>query len=74
MTMITQTFYNTRNRGEIPLYRCRTEERVSVYLKTTEEFMTKVHVNWQKYFEKEKNQKNKKSKKFCKDFLLPIVL
>lgn len=50
------------------------KQRVSVYLKTTEEFMTKVHVNWQKYFEKEKNQKNKKSKKFCKDFLLPIVL
>lgn len=32
-------------------------ERVSAYLNTTEDFMGKVHANWQKYFKKEKTKK-----------------
>lgn len=35
----------------------RYEERASIYLHTTEDFMGKIHANWQKYFKKEKAKK-----------------
>ena len=36
------------------------EQRVSVYLNTIEDFMSKVHVNWQKNFKTNKDKKKKR--------------
>ena len=40
-------------------------QRVSVYLNVTEEFMGKVHANWQKYFNEDKSTKKAEEKTGC---------
>jgi len=49
---------------EYTLFQARTgvydgEQRVSAYLNTIEEFMDKVHANWQKTFKEDKEKKKK---------------
>jgi len=38
------------------------DQRVSAYLNTTEEYMDKVHSNWQKYFEEDKTENKPEEK------------